>query len=42
MLANNVVERLANWMDVEALRAIANGLELDLDTLDGAEAGAWR
>ena len=34
VLANNVVERLANWMDVDALRAMANGLELDLDTLE--------
>ena len=25
VLANNVVERLSNWMDVEALRAMANG-----------------
>ena len=38
VLAKNVVERLANWMDVDALRAIANGLELDLDTLEAAEA----
>ena len=27
--ANSVVERLGNWMDIEALRAIANGLTLD-------------
>lgn len=40
VLANNVVERLSNWMDVEALRAMANGLELDLDTLEAAEASA--
>jgi DNA gyrase subunit B len=40
VLANNVVERLSNWMDVEALRAMANGLELNLDTLDAAEASA--
>ena len=40
VLANNVVERLSKWMDVEALRAMANGLELNLDTLEGAEAGA--
>jgi DNA gyrase subunit B len=31
---------LSNWMDVEALRAMANGLELDLDTLEAAEASA--
>jgi DNA gyrase subunit B len=40
VLAKNVVERLSNWMDVEALRAMANGLALDLDTLDAAEASA--
>jgi DNA gyrase subunit B len=40
VLANNVVERLSNWMDVEALRAMANGLEINLDTLEAAEASA--
>jgi DNA gyrase subunit B len=40
VLANNVVERLSNWMDVEGLRAMANGLALDLDTLEAAEASA--
>ncbi|MBT9488618.1 MAG: DNA topoisomerase (ATP-hydrolyzing) subunit B [Rubrivivax sp.] len=40
LLANNVVQRLANWMDVEGLRAIANGLVLDLDSAATAEAGA--
>ena len=40
VVAKNVVERLSNWMDVEALRAMANGLELDLDTLEAAEASA--
>ena len=40
VLANNVVERLSNWMDVEALRAMANGLDLNLDTLEAAEASA--
>ena len=40
VLAKNVVERLSNWMDVEALRAMANGLALDIDTLDGAERSA--
>ena len=39
-VAKNVVERLSNWMDVDALRAIANGLALDLDTLEAAEASA--
>ncbi len=40
MLANRVVERLGNWMDLDALRAITNGLTLDLDSLASAEAGA--
>ncbi len=40
VLAKNVVERLSNWMDVDALRAIANGLQLDLDTLEAAEVSA--
>jgi DNA gyrase subunit B len=40
VLANNVSDRLANWMDVEALRAIAAGLVLDLDTPATAEASA--
>ena len=34
------MEQLANWMDLEALRDIANGLTLDLDTAASAEAGA--
>ncbi|MBT9611000.1 MAG: DNA gyrase subunit B, partial [Aquabacterium sp.] len=38
--ANGVVERLGNWMDIEALRAIANGLTLNLDTPEAAEASA--
>ncbi|MBK1690123.1 DNA topoisomerase (ATP-hydrolyzing) subunit B [Rubrivivax gelatinosus] len=40
IVANNVVERLGNWMDLEALRAIANGLELDVDTAEAAQASA--
>jgi DNA gyrase subunit B len=40
VLAKNVVERLANWMDVDALRAIANGLAIDLDSLEAAESSA--
>ncbi|MFM2052686.1 MAG: hypothetical protein RL456_723, partial [Pseudomonadota bacterium] len=31
MAATNVIDRLSNWMDVEALRAISDGLTLDLD-----------
>ena len=40
VLATNVIVRLANWMDVEALRAMADGLVLDLDSLANAEASA--
>ena len=40
LLAKNVVERLSSWMDVEALRAMANGLALDVDTLEAAETSA--
>src|SRR5574340_200551 len=40
VLANHVIERLANWMDAEALRAIAGGLRLDLDNAGAAEASA--
>ena len=42
VLADNVVQRLSAWMDVEALRAMAGGLEFDLDTLEAAEASAAR
>jgi DNA gyrase subunit B len=38
--ANHVIERLANWMDGEALRALANGLTLNLDSAAEAEASA--
>ena len=40
VLSDNVVERLSKWMDVEALRAIAGGLVLDLDTPEAAQASA--
>lgn len=40
VLANNVVQRLSKWMDIEALRAIANGQSLNLDTLASAEISA--
>ena len=36
--AANVIDRLSNWMDVEALRAISDGLTLDLE--DAARAAA--
>jgi DNA gyrase subunit B len=40
VLATNVVQRLANWMDVEALRAMANGLDLNLDSAESANLSA--
>jgi len=40
VLASGVIVRLANWMDGAALRAIADGLALDLDTPAAAEASA--
>ena len=40
VLATHVMDRLANWMDVDGLRAITNGLTLDLDTTASAEASA--
>lgn len=38
--AENVISRLSNWMDGEALRVISTGVELNLDTLEQAEASA--
>jgi DNA gyrase subunit B len=40
VLAENVISRLANWMDIEALKALADGLALDLDSAASAEASA--
>ena len=40
LVANAVTERLSNWMDVDAVRAIASGLTLDLDSAVLAEASA--
>jgi DNA gyrase subunit B len=40
LVANAVTERLSNWMDVDAVRAIASGLTLNLDTASDAEASA--
>jgi DNA gyrase subunit B len=40
LLATNVIARLSNWMDVEALRAISDGLTLDLDTPEAAATSA--
>ena len=39
-LAEAVIERLHNFMDAEALRAIADGVSLNLDTVGDAEASA--
>ncbi|QBK03976.1 DNA topoisomerase (ATP-hydrolyzing) subunit B [Hylemonella gracilis] len=39
-LAESVIARLHNFMDVEALRAVADGVELKLDTVAEAEASA--
>ncbi|WP_374563494.1 DNA topoisomerase (ATP-hydrolyzing) subunit B [Ideonella sp.] len=38
--ATNVIDRLSAWMDVEALRAISDGLTLNLDDTASAEASA--
>ncbi|MBV8501365.1 MAG: DNA topoisomerase (ATP-hydrolyzing) subunit B [Paucibacter sp.] len=40
VLAESVIERLSNWMDFEALRALAGGLSINLDTKEAAEAAA--
>jgi DNA gyrase subunit B len=40
VLAENVISRLANWMDGEALRVLANGVSINLDTLEQAEVSA--
>ncbi len=40
LVANSVINRLANWMDLDALRALGNGLQLDLESASSAEASA--
>ncbi|MEW6100208.1 MAG: DNA topoisomerase (ATP-hydrolyzing) subunit B [Pseudomonadota bacterium] len=40
VLAENVIQRLSNWMDAEALRALASGVAIDLDTREQTEASA--
>ncbi|WKB51205.1 DNA topoisomerase (ATP-hydrolyzing) subunit B [Eleftheria terrae] len=40
VLAENVIARLGNWMDAEALRVLASGTEINLDTPEQAEASA--
>ena len=32
VLASNVINRLGNWMDPEALRALSDGIVLNLDS----------
>ena len=39
-VAESVIDRLSNFMDAEALRAIADGVSLNLDTVPDAEASA--
>ncbi len=40
VVAQNVIERLSAWMDIEGLKAMADGLVLDLDNAAAAEASA--
>ena len=40
VLAQNVISRLSNWMDGEALRVLANGVSIQLDSLEQAEQSA--
>ena len=40
VMAENVIDRLSNWMDAEALRALANGVSLKMDTLEATQASA--
>ena len=39
-VAENVIKRLSNFMDAEALRAMADGVSVKLDTVEEAEASA--
>ncbi len=40
LLAEAVITRLGNWMDTDALRVVAGGLALDLDSAEAAQASA--
>ncbi|MBV8603192.1 MAG: DNA topoisomerase (ATP-hydrolyzing) subunit B, partial [Pelomonas sp.] len=40
VMAESVIERLSNWMDFEALRVLAGGLAINLDTKEAAEEAA--
>ncbi len=35
-MAQTVIDRLSNWMDIDALRAIANGVSVQLEDMDAA------
>ena len=39
-MAQTVIDRLSNWMDIDALRAIANGVAVHLEDMDAAVASA--
>jgi len=39
-MAQTVMDRLSNWMDIDALRAIANGVAVHLEDMDAAVASA--
>ncbi len=39
-MAQTVIDRLSNWMDMDALRAIANGVAVRLEDMDAAAASA--
>jgi DNA gyrase subunit B len=39
-VAENVIARLSNFMDAEALRAVADGVSIDLDSVESAQASA--
>ena len=38
--ATRVIDRLSNWMDIEALRALSDGLVIDLDSAEAANVSA--
>jgi DNA gyrase subunit B len=40
VMAENVIKRLSAWMDFEALRVLATGLDINLDTKEQAESAA--
>jgi DNA gyrase subunit B len=39
-MAQTVIDRLSNWMDIDALRAIANGVAVHLEDMEAAVASA--